>query len=491
MKIGRYEVRGLLGRGGMGAVYKVAQPVTGRVVALKMLRPVDILEDIVGFDALTAKFAKEASLMAAMDHPNIASVWDYDSAYVAGSMRPFFVMEYYCLNLGMLIGESYRVEAPTRRLPLERAVSYSLQTLDALDRMHYAGVVHRDVKPFNIMITGHDRVKLIDFGLSRLRGETPAAEPGSVVVGSPYYAAPEQERDAMSVDGRADLYSVGIMLYRMLTGVLPNDEALLAQSPGGRIPPASEYSEDLDGAWDEFFYRATARAPQDRFADARSMAEELQRLQHRWQGLVRNMCSLFDDDGIVGAPCISGGSIRQTPCKVGVRDAARVFNLDALWRPRCMQAKPLQVNGDGTVSDIATGCMWQQAGSEYPLTWQESHDYVAWLNESAFAGYDDWRLPTVDELSTIMEEPPMLGGYCVASVFQGNTGAASSSGTVSRLPGGQVSGFGGLPDVTCDSLWTCDRKSYMAAWFVSSSMGFVGWQDHTCRFGTRAVRCLK
>ncbi|UZP66129.1 DUF1566 domain-containing protein [Desulfovibrio mangrovi] len=483
MKIGRYEVRGLLGRGGMGAVYKVAQPVTGRIAALKLLRPADVLEDLVGLETLAAKFEKEAGMMAAMDHPNIASVWDYDVARVAGEERPFFVMEYYCLNLGMLIGESYRVEAPTRRLPLERAVSYALQTLDALDRMHHAGVVHRDVKPFNIMITGHDEVKLIDFGLSRLRGETPGMEPGGVKVGSPYYAPPEQERDPDNVDGRADLFPVGIMLYRMLTGVLPNDDELLAET-GGHIPPASSYSEDLDEAWDAFFVRATASDPADRFPNARAMAVELVRLRDRWRARVRSVCSLLEDEGIVSAPCVPKGGLREAYCKCGVPDARQRFDLDELWRPRCM-GRPSQVpgqlldKGDGTVLDAATGRMWQKLGSDYPLTWPEANDYVAWLNETAFAGHADWRLPTVDELATIMEEPPMLGGYCVASVFRSETPERAS------IIGG---GEGAVYDPVRDSLWTCDRKSYMAAWFVSTTMGFVGWQDNTCRFGARAVR---
>lgn len=484
MKIGRYEVRGLLGRGGMGAVYKVAQPLTGRIAALKLLRPADVLEDLMGMDALAAAFEKEARMMAALDHPNIASVWDCDTAVVGGERRPFFVMEYYCLNLGMLLGESYRVEAPTRRLPLDRAVGYALQTLDALARMHHAGIVHRDVKPFNIMVTGRDEVKLIDFGLSRLRGETaPVQErPRGVKVGSPYYAPPEQERDPDGVDGRADLFPVGIMLYRMLTGVLPNDDTLLAREAarsgngGQRIPPASRYSDDLDGAWDEFFHTATAEHAQDRFADAHTMAAELRKLRDRWRGRVRSVCNLLDDEtGPVRALEDAGGAprvVRREPCKVGVHEARSRFGLDALWRPvfpgGAASLPQLEDNGDGTVRDEASGCMWVRGSSEYPLTWQEAHEYVALLNETGFAGYADWRLPTVEELTTVLREPPMLGDYCAAPVF-GDTGTHGAH----------------------DVLWTCDRKSYMAAWFVSASMGFVGWQDFTCRFGVRAVRSVQ
>jgi serine/threonine-protein kinase len=98
----------------MGAIYKVRQPVTGRMAALKLLKPADMLIKTMGMDRLRRQFEAEAVTMASLDHPHIAAVWDYDEA----EGIPFFVMEYYCLNLGMLMGESYRVEDPTRRLPM-------------------------------------------------------------------------------------------------------------------------------------------------------------------------------------------------------------------------------------------------------------------------------------------------------------------------------------------------------------------------------------
>lgn len=460
MKIGRYTVCGLLGRGGMGAVYKVRQPVTGRIAALKLLRPAEILEELVGLPTLADTFATEARTMASLDHPNIAAVWDYDEA----DGKPFFVMEYYCLNLGMLIGESYRVEAPTRRLPMHSAVSYARQTLDALARMHHAGVIHRDVKPFNIMVTGHDEVKLIDFGLSRLRGETPVQHSGGVRIGSPYYAAPEQEEDPESVDGRADLYPVGVMLYRMLTGVLPNDEEVM---DGGAIPDASNYTEDCDHEWDAFFRRAIADDPDERFPDAAAMASALDKLYSRWESRVANVCSLTEPDASSPRCAPRTHPLRAEPVKVGTADAQETFSLDELWRPCCITSPELEeqvVTTDGktvkTVLDAAAGRMWQQSGSEYPMTWQEAHEYVDMLNAYNHAGYNDWRLPTVDELCTLVRDTPMLGDFCLPSVFDDAKGI----------------------------LWTCDRKSYMAAWFVSAAMGFTGWQDFTCRFSVRAVR---
>lgn len=457
MKIGRYEVCGLLGRGGMGIVYKVRQPVTGRIAALKLLKPADILVDLAGMDALREGFLHEARVMASLDHPHVAAVWDVDEA---GGL-PFFVMEYYCLNLGLLMGESYRVEAPTRRLPLDRAVRYTRQTLQALRRMHHEGVVHRDVKPFNIMVTGDDAVKLIDFGLSRLRGETKRS-PRGVKVGSPYYAPPEQETAPDGVDARADLYPVGVMLFRMLTGVLPTDEERMMN---GRIPRASAFSEDLDPSWDAFFDRAIAADPARRFADAGEMLAALDDLEAAWRSRVEAACRLdpaLADD----APCAYGpGSartVRAVPIKAGVHVARGVFGLDPLWRPAQPSPGGLVATGDGTVLHPATALQWEAAGSDFALTREEAAEHVAARNALRFAGHDDWRLPTVEELLTLVGEPPVLGGFCVAPVFAS----------------------------IADPVWTSDRKSYMASWFVSASMGFVGWQDDTCRFGVRLVRSM-
>lgn len=454
MKIGRYTVCGLLGRGGMGAVFKARQPVTGRIVALKVLKPSEMMELLVDEEELVARFEAEARIMGKLDHPNIAAIWDYDVA----DGTPFFIMEYFCRNLGMVIGESYRVEAPTRKLPLTTAVSYASQTLDALYRMHQAGIVHRDVKPFNLMITGLDEIKLIDFGLSRLRGEMmPTSAAKGERIGSPYYAAPEQEAAPDSVDGRADIFSVGVMLYRMLTGVLPTDEALYTNNI---VPRASQYSLDLDAEWDAFFDTAMAYDREKRFATAKEMRLALDVLVEKWQERVENECR-FIDEFAETQPCPTDApALRTEPLKVRLHDAQKTFRLDSLWRPDCAGMADIVDNEDGTVTDAATGKMWQQSGSEFACTWEEARDYIAGLNEKKFAGYNDWKLPTVDELSSLVQEPPELGAFCVPQLL----------------------------DSAQDTLWTCDTKSYMAAWFVSASMGFVGWQDMTCQFAVRAVR---
>ena len=171
--------------------------------------------------------------MAGLNHPNIVSIHDYDQ----DRGKRFYVMDFYANNLGTMMGESYTVESPSRPIPVDRAIGYTRQYLEGIRCLHDAGIVHRDIKPFNLLVTPRDTVKICDFGLSKLRGETDAG-PGNLKVGSPYYAAPEQERDPNSVDERADLYPVGVMLYRMLTGRLPSNQPVpIRLSPRCIISP--------------------------------------------------------------------------------------------------------------------------------------------------------------------------------------------------------------------------------------------------------------
>lgn len=189
-KIGRYEVVGRLGRGGMSSVYKARAPVTGRLVALKILQPKEeIFVDLVGEKRLQEIFIEEARVMGELSDDHVAKIIDCDQH----QGQPFIVLEYFAHSIGSFIGESYRVERPSRVISAARTKSYLLQALRGLERLHFAGIIHRDLKPYNMMITSDDRIKIIDFGLSRVRGEEKMAIPG-MQVGSPYYAAPEQEK---------------------------------------------------------------------------------------------------------------------------------------------------------------------------------------------------------------------------------------------------------------------------------------------------------
>ena len=444
-RIGRYEVCGLLGKGGMSTVYKVRIPVIGKTAALKLLAPHPHLLALAGMDGVRRWFESEALALGRLRHANIVAVWDYGEA----DGQPFFIMEYYCNNLGLMIGETYRVEHPSRILSLDRTLHYGRQILAALSCLHQAGIVHRDLKPANVLLTDDDRVKICDFGLSRLRGE-PFPRPPNLMVGSPYYAAPEQEVDPDSVDARADLYAVGVLLRRLVTG-------RLVMEGEGR---ASDLNSNLDSRWDFFLERAAASDRRHRFGSTREMAAALEQLATEWEERKEKSCRLSPTPQPSGpAPTAAVRSLRHTPIKVGSRQAREVFGLDELWRPCRYFPSGLWENGDRTVTDRATGLTWERDGSEFPMTWDQAHDYVAHLIATRFAGRTSWRLPTVAELLSLLSETPHAGDLCIPPVFAQDR----------------------------RWLWSCDRRSFVAAWYVSIDLGFASWQDFSCSYFVRAV----
>jgi serine/threonine protein kinase len=479
--IGRYEICGLLGRGGMSVVYKARLPRIGKMVALKLLKPHPLMAEHLGMAELRRRFLAEATTMARLRHPNLVEVWDFDEF----EGTPFFVMEYFCSNLGLLIGETYRLDAPSRPLPLPRVIGYGKQILKGLSRLHHEDVVHRDLKPYNILLDEEDVAKISDFGLSKLRGEVWCG-PSALMVGSPYYAAPEQERDPDSVDARSDLYALGVMLHRMLTGQLPEGQPTVENSfftnrlpepgrldradpltvPGNAnqgLPlasPASQLTRKLDRSWTAFLRKAIAPEPSDRFANAPSMAMALEEFNELWLELVRNTCAAPLASTPLSWPAPQSAlPIRRHPLKVSPRNAQVLFELNPTWRPQRRGATDYAVGDHGIVTEATAGRIWQQSGSSYPLTWVEAHRYVNQLNRDRFAGISDWRLPTVPELLLLLDSTPAAGIACTPPVF----------------------------DPTQGNLWSADRSSFTAAWYVNVNLGFVGWQDFTCRIHVRAI----
>ncbi|MBU2551658.1 MAG: DUF1566 domain-containing protein [Proteobacteria bacterium] len=443
--IGKYEVRGLLGRGGMGVVYKVRLPSIGRIMALKLLAPRPELVALLGESEIRRRFLDEARTMGRLRHPNIAGVWDFEP----GPGPTFFVMDYYCHNLGALIGERYDLEAPTRVFPVERASGLVRQTLSGLARLHHAGIVHRDLKPYNLLLTDEDVIKITDFGLSLLRGET-RPHPGRLRIGSPYYAAPEQVRDPDGVGPPADLYAAGVTLFRLLTGRLPDEDRTRLD----------DYRADLGPDWEAFIGRALDPDPARRFSSASDMASALEGLIESWRETFGLACSLEPE------PAVSNGRTplrpplpRSSAVKVAPAEAQDVFDTDELDRPRTYRINDFQESGPDRIEDRATGLAWQRSGSEFPMAWAETAAYLEVLNRDRPAGRNDWRLPTVDELLTLLDPPPSGGGRCIASRF----------------------------DRAKRHIWSADRRSATAAWYVNTDVGFASPLDKTCLCHVRAV----
>jgi serine/threonine-protein kinase len=442
--IGKYRISGFLGKGGMSRVYQVRIPVIEKTVALKLLFPHPFLVDLIGMKQIESLFLSEAVVMAGLRHPHILEIWDFDRDQTG---KPFYIMAYYCNNLGMMMGETYEVEQPSRIIPTDKAIPYIRQTLSGLACLHHAGIIHGDIKPFNLLITDQDTIKIGDFGLSRMRGET-FEMPENLKVGSPFYAAPEQETHPDEIDFNADLYAVGITLYRMVTGVLP-------EAP---VTPPSRLSPDMDAVWDRFILKSIARNPNDRFQTATDMMAGLQEAENAWIQRKEAACQL-----VALRPSPVCPPARKTLRKVGIRTAPKNardrFDLDMLWRPKCHIANDFVMTQENLIQDRETGLIWQQSGSPYPLTWYDAKTLIGQLNAACHGGRNDWRLPTVDELTTLLTESPHAQDLCIQPVF----------------------------DTTQKWLWSSDRRSYTAAWYVSLDLGFVSWQDFSGFLYVKAV----
>ena len=448
--IDRYKICGFLGRGGMGKVLKVEVPIIRRILALKLLEPKELLLKLMGPDLLERLFIEEAVTLAGIRHPNIIDVVDFGTH----QGRPYFVMDYFGNNLGAVIGETYITDAPSRVLRIEKAVNYTLQMLKGLARLHAAGIIHRDMKPFNILLTEDDTVKICDFGLSKLRGEK-LTVPQTLKVGSPFYAPPEQEAQPDQVDATADLYAVGVMIYRMLTGRLPAEPLALV----------SRLNPNLDSAWDNFIAKSLDRRPNARHPDAMAMARELTHLHHMWEKGLDATCQLYSPSASSAATLPNGEEKppRHHSVRTGVGDARDFFQLNALWQPRHYRDSALTPEPNGRiVTDPSTQLAWQYGGSDFPLDWYQAGRYVEALNTEGWAGHHDWRLPTVAELMTLLRPPATGTDYCLPPDFAPHH----------------------------KRLWSSDRRAYTSAWYVSLELGFVAWQDRTSSNHVKAVRSI-
>lgn len=443
-QIGKYVVEGLLGRGGMSRVYKVRVPVINRIVALKSLEPDPLLVATMGAKRLRELFRTEAATMAGLRHPNVVDVWDFEET----STTCFYVMGYYALNLGVLIGESYRTDEPSRIISIRKAADYIHQVLEGLDCLHAAGIIHRDIKPYNLLVTETDTVKICDFGLSRQHRET-VHTPDNLKVGSPWYAAPEQEANPQQADARADLYAVGVILYRMLTGQLPELDS----------PPARQINPDVDADWDAFLTTALAPNPRDRFESALSMQQELATCFVRWESHQAKRCKLPPTHSATAFQAAPSAPLRSRARKVPARQAVSFFGLTARFSPRRYTRNHFETCTDQTVTDHTTGLLWQQSGFRHLVTWHQAQEHVQRMNREEWGGRDTWRLPTIDELLTLLQPTPHGEDFCIPPVF----------------------------DTRQKWLWSCDRSSFTAAWYVSLMLGFVSCHDFSGAFYLKAV----
>ena len=269
---GRYRVDDLIGRGGMASVYRGYDQTLGRTVAIKILRT-----DLAGDAAFRTRFRLEAQAASRMAHPTIVRVFDAGEDVETGldgndRPVPYIVME---LVQGRLLKDVI-AEGP---VPTDDALRYVDGILEALEYSHRAGVVHRDIKPGNVMITEAGRVKVMDFGIARAVSDSSSTvAETTAIVGTAAYFSPEQAKGE-SVDARADLYSAGVVLYELLAGRTPfrgDTPVAVAYQHVSEAPlPPSEINDTIPRALDAIVLRALAKDPFQRPQDAASFREAL------------------------------------------------------------------------------------------------------------------------------------------------------------------------------------------------------------------------
>jgi serine/threonine-protein kinase len=267
---GRYELDGVVGRGGMAEVYRARDIRLDRIVAIKTLRA-DLARDQI----FQARFRREAQSAASLNHPSIVAVYDTGEDMVTGVPVPYIVMEY-------VDGRTVRdlLQEGHRLLP-ERSLEIIDGVLRALDYSHQAGIVHRDIKPGNVMVTRNGDIKVMDFGIARAMSDAQATMTQTAqVIGTAQYLSPEQARGER-VDARSDLYSAGCLLYELLTGRPPftgdSPVAIAYQHVRENPVPPSRVDPDVPAWADAIVLKAMAKSPADRYQTAADMRADLQR----------------------------------------------------------------------------------------------------------------------------------------------------------------------------------------------------------------------
>jgi len=276
--LGPYEILGLLGQGGMGSVYRARDPRLDRTVAIKVL-----LDDAAGDPSRRERFLLEARAVAALTHPNIVTIHSVEED--AG--RIFLTMEY-------VEGRTLADVIEKSGMPLDRLLALAIPLADAVAAAHQKGIVHRDLKPANVMVSTDGRVKVLDFGLAKLR--EPASPDGDsvtkfspapvtadgVILGTMAYMAPEQA-EGRPADHRADVFSIGVILYEMATGRRPftgdTTAALLAAILRDMPVPVTEVNAALPAEFARIVRRALAKDPTRRYQTALDVRNELEDLK--------------------------------------------------------------------------------------------------------------------------------------------------------------------------------------------------------------------
>ena len=310
--ISHYRILEKLGEGGMGVVYKAQDTTLDRFVALKFLP-----HHLTPNDAEKARFLQEAKAASALNHPNACTIFEISEE----NDQQFIVMEY-------VDGATLRQKLPVQKL--QDALTYALQIGEALHEAHSKGIVHRDIKCENIMVNSKNQIKVMDFGLAKLRGSLKLTKTSSTV-GTLAYMAPEQIHGA-DIDARSDIFSFGVVLFEMLTGHMPfrgdHEAAMMYSILHDEPESVQKHRQDISADIDRIIRRALEKDPEDRYQHVDDMVSELRRLRKQSTRILRptpGEIPTRPSDGMI----LGTHAVRQAPAGAGPagqpRKRTRVF----------------------------------------------------------------------------------------------------------------------------------------------------------------------
>ncbi|HVO42687.1 MAG TPA: protein kinase [Aggregatilineales bacterium] len=269
----RYRLLGQQGSGGMAVIYKAQDLALGRTVAIKVLRP-----SLTGDPSFLTRFRQEARNVANLAHPNIVTLYDVGQ----DGNTYYMVMEYVD---GQDLKKLIRAQAP---FPVNRALDIGIQICAGIGYAHRAGLVHADIKPQNVLVTADDHVKVTDFGIAHALSVTQPAEKQNVVWGSPHYFAPEQAAGEAPTPA-SDVYSIGIVIFEMLTGKLPysgtDQQELALAHIRDAVPHIDDFEPNVPVHLDRIIYKVMAKNPSDRYRTADQLGRILIGLQKQGEDL--------------------------------------------------------------------------------------------------------------------------------------------------------------------------------------------------------------
>ena len=325
--IGKYRVKGELGRGGMGAVYLAEQPGLGREVAIK-----ELIQSAATDPTALKRFLQEAQVMARTSHPNLVQVHDLELSAEAN----YIVLEF-------VRGKSLRDWLNRGPIPPPQVFAVMHGVLQALDYAHKHAIVHRDMKPENVLLSDDGMVKVADFGIARLTDDTGVggtATKTGTTVGTPQYMSPEQVASS-KVDGRSDLYSAGIMFYELVAGQPPFTASesdgpftLMAKHVQAPPKPPSLHRPGLDPQLEEAILKSISKRPEDRFQTGQEFDDVLSRLADRlFPGWQRSLEPGADLSKMVPGATAQPAVMPATPIGIALQQPAMAVPPQAVYNP--------------------------------------------------------------------------------------------------------------------------------------------------------------